>query len=453
MKQLIFLVALLVTGGLGGLLHPFWPITLYYLLALLRPQYLWDWALPEDWRWSLAAALMSLMSLALHLPNMIGRARLLPASWLVMAFAGCLGLSCIAAYDPAVAQHWGQEYAKILLMTLAAMLVIDQLWQVRTLASVTLLTLGFIAWEINYTYVVDGRLDVFHNGFGGLDNNGAGLLIAIGLPFAYAFGMSAAGYWARLACAFVSLLIMHAVMMTYSRGAMVAGLVGVAWLLLRHRSRAQTVAVAMLLTLAVSFLAGNEIRQRFMTTTQYQQDDSVQLRFDSWAAAWSLVWDQPLTGQGIRNSNLYSENYGADRENRTIHSQYLQIAADSGIPAAMVYLAILSLSLWRCEQARWIASEAVALGRLASDQTHALHQAAHLALAVQTGLIVFMLGAVFLSLEFFEVSWLLAVLANVMPAAVEQCRDAAPRRLERRVRPKPPIAAPTPTPTEGLATP
>ena len=55
----------------------------------------------------------------------------------------------------------------------------------------------------------------------------------------------------------------------------------------------------------------------------YEEDGSAQSRFDSWRAAWLITRDYPIVGVGVRNANLFSEQYGADMEGRTIHSQYL----------------------------------------------------------------------------------------------------------------------------------
>ena len=46
MKQFLFLITLFTAGGLGSIVEPFWAVLLYYTFAVLRPQYLWKWALP-----------------------------------------------------------------------------------------------------------------------------------------------------------------------------------------------------------------------------------------------------------------------------------------------------------------------------------------------------------------------------------------------------------------------
>ncbi len=63
-----------------------------------------------------------------------------------------------------------------------------------------------------------------------------------------------------------------------------------------------------------------------------------QSRFDSWKAGWLIASDYPVLGAGVRNADLLSHRYGADRIGRAIHSQYIQIAADSGFPCAGILL-------------------------------------------------------------------------------------------------------------------
>ncbi|MBI1335451.1 MAG: hypothetical protein GC164_00645 [Phycisphaera sp.] len=423
MKQFILLTSLLMLAGFGGLYHPFWAIIVYYALAMLRPNYLWQWALPTDVRWSLCAAVLVVVSILLHSKRFPLNKTISPAFWLTLAFSGWIALSCITAYDPNTAAHYAYEYGKILLIAMITLAFVDKLWQVRAMAMCIFLTLGYIAYEINFTYLIDGRLDVYHNGFGGLDNNGAGLLIALGIPFAFAAVVCAPKHWQRGVGALVGLMMLHAMLMTYSRGAMIASLVGVVWLLIKQRNRTQALAMGLVIVMAVSFLAGKEIRQRFYSTVNFEQDGSAQARFDSWSAAWEMVSDNPITGKGIRNANVYSYNYGADRQNRTIHSQYLQLTADAGIPAGALYLTILGFALWQSQRAIGISRRR--LDRLPHDKEPdpALSQAIHIAAAYQSSLVIFICGACFLSLDFFEVAWLLIVMSSLMPRAVENYLD------------------------------
>ncbi len=169
------------------------------------------------------------------------------------------------------------------------------------------------------------------------------------------------------------------------------------------------IAVLAFLLLLLPFLAGKEIRDRFFTVQQYEQDESAQGRFNSWKAAIGIALDYPIFGAGVRNANLLSQRYGADEQGRTIHSVYLQIAADCGFPASGLYLATFFIA-WRT------------LRRFQKQYrksiSHDHRLAYNLACGLEAAIAVFCIGAAFLSLETFELPYLLILLALQLPASV-----------------------------------
>lgn len=467
MKQFVLLALMTMLGATAALHAPYWGVLLYYTLAVLRPQYLWSWALPVDVRWSLLAAMAVFLGLAVNLARISLRNAANVVVGLMVGYGLLLALGTLTAYDPITAQAWGVEYAKVMLLALIASAVIEHWWQLRLMALMILLSLGYIAWEINFLYFFQGgRLDIFHYGYGGLDNNGAGLMIGMGLPFAYAFAVwtrKGSWWWKAGACAVLGGCIIHAVMMSYSRGAMLATALGMGWILLHHRPRLQAAGVALALTLAVSTLAGQEIRERFLSTLDYKTDHSAQSRLDSWHAAWMIAWEDPLLGKGIRNSNRYSANYGADLQGRTIHNQYLQIAADSGFPAAIVYISMLAAALLRLGRARRMCANWLDEHETSPDATRRqVHQAQALCLTIQASLIIFAVDGVFLSLELFELPWLLIVLGGVAPPILERYLNGLDASIQAEDEASANTSAPTTQPplpwattprlnTEGLA--
>lgn len=468
MKHLLFMVAATILGGLGAVYHPFWGLLLYYALAVLRPQYLWQWALPIQFRWSLFAAVIVMLSLFINAGRGFFRMRFGLIPILMIAYSFMLMASIMNAYYPQTAQEWGIEYAKIIGIALVACLVIDRLWQVRMMFLMILIAMAYIAWEVNYLYLLEGRLDIFHKGYGGLDNNGAGLMLAMSLPLAYAFAVTDPRRWVRAACWIAAIVIVHATLMSFSRGAMMSGLIGIIWILLHHKPRKQAVAIALVGCFAVSILAGQEIRDRFRSTADYSLDTSAQSRFDSWRAGWEIAVDHPLTGQGIRNSKFFTNNYGADKIGRTIHSQYIQIAADTGIIAMALYIAIVIAALWHMRHTRklcldyhedWEAEQekltrkrhhAERLGlpdgkhhehRPPAEPDAMVMQFRTLALAGEASLLIFATGASFLSVEVVELPWLLIVLAGVLPEIMREHITAAIGRAKAEA------GEPQPTPS------
>jgi O-antigen ligase len=88
-------------------------------------------------------------------------------------------------------------------------------------------------------------------------------------------------------------------------------------------------------------------------------------------------------------------------EGRVIHSQYLQTLADSGYPGLILYLAALLATWW-----------AMARGRRTLKRSEASDAALARSMlnGVEGALFVFCFGASFLSLEVFELPYIMALL-------------------------------------------
>ncbi len=437
MKHLLFLIILSAVGTVGAVVHPFYGVLLYYMLAVLRPQALWEWALPHGIRWSLLAAAATMVGLVLSLPRIALKLRWNGVATLLVVFALLILVSAINAYNQRSAWHWATEYGKIFIMAIIATVVIDHLRFVRYLSWMVLIGIGYVAWDLNALYLYQGRLDIYHYGYGGMDNNGAGLMIAMGLPFAYVCARYASWWVVKLLCLLGGAMMLHAVFMSYSRGAMLSAGVAIVWLLIHHRPRIHAAALCGLVIVGALIMAGPEIRDRFVSISNYKEDGSAQSRFISWKAAWAIAWDHPLTGVGVRNSHRFVHNYGNDHRNQTTHSQYLQVAADNGILAMGVYIGICLLSLYSLYRARKHMLQARATYRHAPPDrlpvgTHRpgpTDEYADIALAIQASLLTFVFGGIFLSLEVFELPWLLFTVAGVMPSLVEERYPITPKTV------------------------
>lgn len=56
------------------------------------------------------------------------------------------------------------------------------------------------------------------------------------------------------------------------------------------------------------------------------------------ASPWNMVDARPLFGHGVRTSSQYTHTYGADEEGLVILSTHLQLVADSGLVADLIFL-------------------------------------------------------------------------------------------------------------------
>ena len=426
MKQLMFMILCTLFGTVGTFFWgPFCGVFVYYLFAVLRPQYIWEWALPQGIPWSLLVALTSIASVflfpagstrdeaGLDMENQ-GPPRLSVAHWAVLLFGFWISLTYFTATNREVAYRPFIEYLKIFIMFYVGALAIRRPGEVWILFLMTALALAYIACEVNSVYFFQGgHITILQRGYGGLDNNGAALMLAMGVPLCF-FAWDGIQKWYRWGFVLLIPVLLHAVMMSYSRGAMLSLIVTSPIYILRSRRRLQVLAIMAITAFIIPILAGNEIRQRFFSVSESDADASANSRRTSWAIAWQMTKENPIFGLGIRNSNLFTFAYGADMEGRTIHSQYLQTAADSGLMALALYLGSFVTVWWSLREVR-----KATVRRVDSEGVRAYATACGL----EGSLAVFAFGAIFLSLENFELPYLLMLLGAAAGGSQAGSRD------------------------------
>jgi probable O-glycosylation ligase (exosortase A-associated) len=335
--------------------------------------------------------------------------------YLMFAFAAWIIVTFFAAQYPDVSEPWVMDYVKIFLMFAASAIILRTEIEMKHLLLLAAGAIFYLGLEINLDYLATGKIKVLTHGHGGLDNNGAGLLLAMGIPLYYFLFEALTSRWRWLLLAGIPPVV-HTVLMTYSRGAMVSLALATPLLVLRSRYRLW-LALALILggAIGLPFMAGAEIQKRFFTIeTAAEADESAQARLMSWTAAIRIANDYPVFGVGVRNANVFSHQYGADIEGRTIHSQYLQIAADNGYVGLGIYL-ILLLGIWRDLQVVRGAS------KKQPDSENRLRYG--MASGIESSMAVFCVGGVFLSLEVFELPFLLMLLGAQL-ALFQRAREA-----------------------------
>jgi probable O-glycosylation ligase (exosortase A-associated) len=365
-------------------------------------------------------------------PPWYGSPRLGRSHVLFLAFTAWISLTYVTAVSREVAWPFFLEYVKIFVMFVCAALVLRTVRDLWVIYYVVLACAAYIAYELNYYYFAYEWLMLQQRGYGGLDNNGAALILTMAVPLAF-FAWEANRRWWRWAFLLVIPVLLHAVMLSYSRGAMVSLAVVSPLVWWRSRNKLFVSALYVAGALLVAGMAGKEIRERFFSIGRHEVDASANSRWTTWQIAVRMANERPLFGFGIRNSNLFTFRYGADMEGRTIHSQYLQTAADSGWVALALYLGLLASvfgGLWQVRRATRPFTDPDSL------------KVRSLASGLECALVVFCVGAIFLSLEHFEMPYIVMVLAVQLHAITR----AIAARLSPPPSGLPPLTLPHPYP-------
>jgi O-antigen ligase len=113
-------------------------------------------------------------------------------------------------------------------------------------------------------------------------------------------------------------------------------------------------ALGMIAVLAlVALWAPDEIWSRAGTTLAYREDLSAQERLDAWRTGLNVIADRPLGGIGSGAFILAWPEYapGDAGPARTSHNTYVQVAAETGVPSLLLFLAAIAASLLQLERA------------------------------------------------------------------------------------------------------
>ena len=448
MKQLAFMAITMFLGTGGSfVLSPVYGVAVYYMYAVMRPQFIWDWVelfglKLSEVNWSLPVAVCALGSTVLWRTGLwtplaaatapwYGNPRFTRSHYLFLAFTAWISLTYVTAVLPDVAWPFFIEYVKIFTMFGCATLVLRTVRDLWLVYLVMLFGAGYIAYELNLSYLIVGKLTLPERGYGGLDNNGAAMFLAMAVPLAFFAWEGTRRWWRWLYMAVIPLLG-HAVLLSYSRGAMLS--LGITAILMWVRSRNKVfVGVLYLAGLAVLLgTTGKEVSERFQSISTEKDNNP---RWETWKIAIRMANDRPVFGFGIRVSPRFTyTRYGADIPNRAIHSQYLQTAADSGWPALALYVGLIGsvfIGLWQTRRAlrKYTDPESLSVRSLASG--------------LECSLALFCIGATFLSLEHFEMPYivmLLAVQLHAITRAVDAKLNPSPSGL-------PPLTLPYPYPS------
>jgi hypothetical protein len=233
-KHLILMAVSTLVGIVGSFLGgPFFGILIYYVYSVVRPQFAWKHDLPTlEFGWSYMVAMSAILATVIYRMGPIKMPSAGPTEgtkrpmwnsihYAVLAFAFWVTLSYWFAMDRDSAEKHFVEYTKMFVIFFVACLSVQRLSQLWILLGALALADAFVAVEVNTYYFKDGIRILHRAGWGGADNNGAGLQIAMGIPLCYFLWEATKSKfrWVFLICAAV---LTHAVLLSDSRGAMVS---------------------------------------------------------------------------------------------------------------------------------------------------------------------------------------------------------------------------------------
>jgi O-antigen ligase len=238
----------------------------------------------------------------------------------------------------------------MVLPVLVGITLLDSVKRLKQLARVIHLGVGYLAFEFNVSYL-EGYNRIREEGFGGLDNNGVAILLDSGVGLSIVLALGAKTWWSKSINTGIVLLLIHGVLLSNSRGGIVALLVtGIVSFLLLPKRALHYVLFGLILLIGVR-LAGEEVRGRFITLLDREGvgDASLEARKNLLTYALDSLGKRPLMGVGPNhwNRTVRSEYGIPDGMATEVHNTWLQVAAELGLPGAALILTYYGLCVVR----------------------------------------------------------------------------------------------------------
>ncbi len=406
MKGLLFTLSLTYGGALVSLFSPFYGLLIYICFAIVRPEDMWPWAV-QGGNYSRIIAIAMLLGWLWHIGLMFVTGRGLnfrfgAGKTVVLLFLS-FWLWCVLlawnAPNQLVAWEYVEILGKILLPFIVGMTTIDSVRKLKMLAWVIVLSQGYVAYEMN-SYYFSGYNKLWQDGFGGVDNNSNAIALVTVIGLAAFMFLHVRKLWQKGIIAFCGLFMVHAVLFSFSRGGMLALIVcsGVGFVLLKKSPR-HYLAFG-LACLGVLYLAGPEVRARFMRTFETdrgRREASAQSRIDLWQDCWTVLQRDPVMGCGPNHWPLLAHRFGWER-GKEAHSLWVQTATETGFPGIFMFAGFYLVCMWRLWQL---------LRQTTDDDDPWFADTARMVIASLVG---FGVAAQFVSLEALEVPYYVALL-------------------------------------------
>jgi probable O-glycosylation ligase (exosortase A-associated) len=346
MKGLLFTYLMTYGGSVVALFNPFYGLLIYVCFSIIRPEALWFYSVPHG-NYSRTVAIALLIGWTLRgFGNWdFGRAKLVVYS--LLAYFGWSVIGAAFSPNTDVGFTFVENLAKIVLPFLVGITTVESLKQVRQLAWTIALSQGFVAYEMNMSYF-GGFNQIQELGFGGMDNNSIAISIVTCLGLAFFLGLGTTSLTAKAAAYAATAFMGHAILLTFSRGAMLATIAfGLAtfWLIPKQP---KTLLLFAVIAATGASLAGPALLNRYASTFagEEERDSSAQSRLDLWRDCTDVALKNPILGCGPDHWVLIAHTYGWPR-GKEAHSLWFQQWAEQGFIGIFILLMFYATCLWR----------------------------------------------------------------------------------------------------------
>jgi probable O-glycosylation ligase (exosortase A-associated) len=418
MMGALFVYLMTYGGAVAALFNPFVGLLVYTSFAILRPEYVWPWSVPEG-NYSRIVAIALLVGWAFRGFGRWDLGRSKAVILVLIGYSGWMILSAVQAPNQGLGWEFVEHYAKIVLPILVGITTITSVRQLKLLAWVIVLSQAYPAFELNQSYFA-GYNRLWDEGFADMDNNSYAISLVTSTGLAGFLFWHSERWWQKALAVASAAFMVHAILFSFSRGGML-GLItlALAAFAVMPKGRKELAAFALAVVLGLYF-TGPQVWARFQSSfaSKEERDSSAESRLVLWSACLDTMAKHPVFGVGPDHMPLQMDQYGF-RVGKEAHTLWLQIGAELGVPGMLLLLSYYGICIVRL----W----PIARGKVRVPDPWLTY----LSRAVIAALCGFALSAQFVSLEFLETPYYIALvgagvlkLAGIPPSQSQQAWPA-----------------------------
>ena len=416
-----------------ALARPFAGAVLFTTLAYLRPQNLVG-GIAMDMRLSLMVLVATVAGLAIAVVRGKEKPELrTPWFVLAVALAGMFWIAAQNAIFPDLAHTALIDFVKALVGVGVTVALCTTPARIKTIVITAALSLGTMAVVSLANPEWDGGRLV---GGGGdfRDSNDFALALCMVLPLLLCGWRVAPRKALRVLMLALVPVVLVAIVLAQSRGGFLALATTLAAWSIFTRGRVFKLALAPAAIFAFLAFAPPEYVERITKIQNYSHDSSARDRLSSWKVAERIAADRPLTGAGPGNFLAVYDRYTNDfRAPHVAHNTPLQILANAGFPALLIFSAILLYGMFTAANLARRARNRRSLAGNTPQARESLEWIDALGTGIALSIVAYAVGSQFLSRDQLELFYLLAGLAAAMAAQtrVVLSRQAKPLPMVR----------------------
>ena len=325
-----------------------------------------------------------------------------PVTMILILFFCWMTFTSIFALEPHLVWAGWEAVMKTFLMMFLTMAVVKNEKEIKNLALVLALSLGFYGVKGGIFTIMSGGVNRVHGPTGTYiaDNNDLALALLISIPILWFVRLYAPAKWLRITLTFILLLTVIAVIGTYSRGALLAGLVMLLLLWVKSSHKLQ-VGLLAIITIPIGLLFMPEKwMDRMSTISEYDSDASALGRINAWEFAINLALDRFIGGGfNVFTPNMFHVYAPDPLDFHVAHSIYFRVLGEHGFVGLGLFLLLIILT--------WKSANKVI--KLCKNKLE-LKWASDLAAMTQVSIIGYAVGGAFLSLSYYDLFYYIVAL-------------------------------------------